>query len=126
VVRDSLAELASRRQRSVSRVVELAREYLAQCYTRPDLSLAAVAEHLRLSPAYLSRLFRRETGESYVDHVIGLRIAEAKRLLRTSTARVADVGAAVGYQNPQYFCTLFRRLVGSSPVEYREHAREEP
>jgi two-component system response regulator YesN len=83
-----------------------------------------VAEHLGLSPAYFSRLFHRETGESYVDHVIGLRISEAKRLLRTSAVRVADVGAAVGYQNPQYFCTIFRRIVGSSPAEYREHARE--
>jgi two-component system response regulator YesN len=125
-VRGSLGELASRRQRSVSRVVEMAREYLGRNYTRPDLSLAAVAEHLRLSPAYFSRLFRQETGESYVDHVISMRIAEAKRLLRTSAVRVADVGAAVGYQNPQYFCTLFRRIVGSSPVEYRERARGEP
>ncbi len=58
--------------------------------------------------------------------MIGLRIAEARRLLRTSAARIADVGAAVGYQNPQYFCTLFRRVTGSSPAEYREGAREKP
>jgi len=126
LVRASLDELGSRRQRSVRRVIELAKEYLGRNYARSDLSLAGVAEHLGLSPAYFSRLFHRETGESYVDHVIGLRIAEAKRLLRTSAARVADVGAAVGYQNPQYFCTIFRRIVGSSPAEYRERAREAP
>ncbi len=120
LVTDSLGELAGRRRRSVSRVIELAREYLGRCYARPDLSLAGVAEHVGLSPAYFSRLFHRETGESYVDHVIGLRVAEAKRLLRSSAARIADVGAAVGYQNPQYFCTLFRRLTGCSPAEYRE------
>ena len=126
LVRGSLAELRRRRERSVSRVIELAREHLGRSYARADLCLAGVAEHLGLSPAYFSRLFHRETGESYVDHVIGLRIAEAKRLLRTSAVRVADVGAAVGYQNPQYFCTIFRRIVGSSPAEYREHARETP
>jgi two-component system response regulator YesN len=125
LVRASLGELG-RRERSVSRVIELAREHLGRSYARPDLSLSGVAEHLGLSPAYFSRLFHRETGESYVDHVIGLRIAEAKRLLRTSAARVADIGASVGYQNPQYFCTIFRRIVGSSPAEYREHARETP
>jgi two-component system response regulator YesN len=124
LVRGSLGELGSRRQRSVRRVVEVAREYLGRNYARADLSLAGVAESLGLSPAYFSRLFHRETGESYVDHVIGLRIAEAKRLLRTSALRIADVGAAVGYQNPQYFCTIFRRIAGSSPAEYREHARE--
>jgi two-component system response regulator YesN len=124
LVRGSLGELGSRRQRSVRRVVELAREYLGRNYARADLSLVGVAESLGLSPAYFSRLFHRETGESYVDHVIGLRIAEAKRLLRITAARVADVGATVGYQNPQYFCTIFRRIVGSSPAEYREHARE--
>lgn len=126
LVRGSLADLRRRRERSVCRVIELAREHLGRSFARPDLSLAGVAEHLGLSPAYFSRLFHRETGESYVDHVIGLRIAEAKRLLRTSAARVADVGAAVGYQNPQYFCTIFRRIVGSSPADYREHARETP
>ena len=104
----------------------MAREYLGRNFACHDLSLVMVAEHLGLSPAYFSRLFRRETGESYVDHVIGLRIAEAKRLLRTSAARVADIGAAVGYQNPQYFCTLFRRATGTSPLEYRERPMEDP
>ena len=79
-----------------------------------------IAEHIFLNPTYLSRLYKKETGSNYVEYLTQYRMQEAKRLLSDSALRINDVSAMVGYSNPQYFCTLFKKCFHVSPMEYRE------
>lgn len=104
----------------VKSVIKKAQDYILKNYMKPDISLISIAAYVYLNPAYFSKLYKKETGESYVDFITRLRIKEAKKLLRESNAKVGDVGTKAGYPNTQYFCTLFKRIVGLSPAEYRE------
>ncbi len=120
LVTGALDELQSNRKNNVRNVIRKIQEYILQNYSDPDLSLGTVAEHAYLNPSYLSKLYKTETGESFVEYLTRVRIEAAKRLLKESNEKVSDIGARVGYLNAQYFCTIFKKNTGLSPVEYRE------
>jgi two-component system response regulator YesN len=122
-IEELLRERRGRREARVRSVIQKAHEYILRNYRRSDLSLPLVAESVSLSPSYLSKLYHHEMGRSYLDSITSLRIDESKRLLAGTNDRIADIGQAVGYPNPQYFCTLFKKVEGLSPAEYRESHR---
>jgi len=101
-------------------LIRRAREYLESFYSDQETSLESLAEHLGLTPAYLSKLFKAETGRNYSEELAALRIERAKELLVNTNLRSSEVGSKVGYANPQYFATAFRKATGRSPSEYRE------
>lgn len=103
-------------------VLRRAREYLETHYENPEVSLDSLADHLGLTPAYLSKLFKAGTGRNWGDELLALRMDKAKQLLRDTNLKSSEVGAHVGYRNPQYFATAFRRAVGLTPTEFRERA----
>lgn len=108
------------REEGMRSIIRNSEKYIRSNFKDMELSLSLVADHMGLTPSYFSRLFKQETGSTYIDYVIGLRIEHAQRLLRTTTHRIFDIGEMVGYPNSQYFCTLFRKVCGVSPVEFRE------
>lgn len=116
----SLASLRQNRENNLKSVIRRAQEYISRNYGNPDISLNSIADHVYVNPSYFSKLYRKETGEHYVDYLTRTRMEEAKRLLRHSNLKTADIGNSVGYPNPQYFSTLFKKHTGFSPVEYRE------
>jgi YesN/AraC family two-component response regulator len=83
------------------------------------LSEPQVAELCGLSPFRFSREFRATFGMSFQDYLCNLRVTEARRLLENYTMPIADIGAAVGFDDPSYFARVFRRAVGQSPSDYR-------
>jgi two-component system response regulator YesN len=99
-------------------VVSSVLEFTGHHYREP-LSLYEVAERFRINPAYLGQLFKKETGRIYSEYVNGLRIGEAKELLATSSLSAKVISLQVGYQNPNYFYRIFKKLVGISPSEFR-------
>ncbi|GHU73075.1 hypothetical protein AGMMS49992_10520 [Clostridia bacterium] len=84
-----------------------------------NISLETVARTVFLSPVYVSRLFRQETGETFVDYVTRIRIDNAKALLRDHSQTVSQVSLMVGYPNPRYFYRVFREQTGYTPSEFR-------
>lgn len=120
VVRKNFDLFSSRKNRLVEKLKEKIRENMA----RPELTLKWLAETLIYANVdYLSKLFKRETGEAFKHYLTRLRVEEAKDLLhRFPDATVAEVARRVGFgENPRYFCTVFRKLVGQPPAEYRQH-----
>lgn len=73
-----------------------------------------------LPPRTLTRRFRAATGYTPIDYVQTLRVEEAKQLLETETSSVEDIAFEVGYEDPNSFRRLFKRLVGVTPARYRE------
>lgn len=90
-----------------------------------DISLEQVAKHVHLSPAYLSELFKKETGMSFIDYKTIIRIEHAKKLLLTINMNISEVSARVGYTDPKYFSKLFKKITGKTIYEYRREVRQE-
>jgi len=101
--------------------IRRAQEYLDTHYADYASGLESLAEHLGLTPAYLSKLFKAETGRNYSEALAELRIEKAKALLLQTNLKTSEIGLQVGYPNPQYFATAFRKATGLTPSEYREH-----
>lgn len=104
-----------------ARIVESTKEYIDGHITSP-IALDDLSENVYLSPYYLSRLFKKETGYSPIKFVIEKKMELAKELLAGTDLKVFDVAARLGYQNPYYFCRLFKKIVGMTPSEYRRRA----
>ena len=84
-----------------------------------NLRLSALAEAQQISPAYLSALFRKETGETLSGYVNRKRMEAACRLLSTTNLQVQTVAQHCGILDVQYFSKLFKAATGMSPKEYR-------
>jgi YesN/AraC family two-component response regulator len=87
-----------------------------------DLSLNQVADVVYLSPRYLSRIFKQETGENFVDFVTKVRMNKAGELLRDSTLNIEQIALHVSYNNPAYFTKKFKEVYGMTPSAYRSQA----
>ncbi|WP_040948395.1 response regulator transcription factor [Gorillibacterium massiliense] len=108
-----------------SSVIKRVAQYVEE-HIREDISREEVAASVYLNPAYLSRLFRKETGESLSDYIMKEKIDLAKNMLAYSNEKVSSVAEALGYSHFSYFAKIFRRSTGMSPQEYRKMYREFP
>lgn len=96
-------------------------EHLKTHYTE-SLSLDALSRLTGYTPQYLSNLFSDEVGISIQSFLQRIRIEEACKLLISTSLPVAEVAAAVGYQDTRHFSKVFRRYHIVSPREYRKAA----
>ena len=92
--------------------------YAESNYTSGSLTELAEALHCDLS--WLSREIKRKTGKTYTQIVQEKRLAQAAFLLKNTDRNVADIAAAVGYENISYFHRLFHSAYGKSPKHYRD------
>ena len=100
-------------------LVQGAQTYLETHYRDADLSLEAVADHLRITPNYLSRLLKAASGRSFVNFLCHLRMEKAKVLLEDPRLRIAEVSERVGYRDQNYFCRHFKTVTGKTPKAWR-------
>lgn len=110
-----------RRQRTdtTGRTVEKAREFIGAHYGESELSVEMLCEHLHLSPAYFSTLFKREVGMSFTAYVTVVRMEAAAALLRNTEEKTYLIAQHTGYADPNYFSYVFKRHFGVSPTKYR-------
>ncbi|MGP3963156.1 helix-turn-helix domain-containing protein [Nonomuraea sp. 3N208] len=102
--------------------LQRAMAYLAERLDSP-VRVADLAALVGVSPSHLSALFRRATGGGVLAHHTALRMAQARNLLDTTDATIADIAREVGYPDPFYFSRHFRRMHEASPTEYRNRAK---
>ena len=100
--------------------------------TRLQLALAHIAKHsvrhipatevahaCRLSPSRFCHEFKAAFGVTFVAYLASFRVKQAQRLLTNRNMSIADVAAAVGFDDPSYFTRVFRKQMRVSPSEYR-------
>ena len=81
--------------------------------------VSRMAEHSGLATRTFKRRFVKSTGYAPLDYVQSLRIEEAKHMLETTDDAIDDIAGCVGYQDPNSFRRLFKRLSGITPNQYR-------
>lgn len=109
---------AGQREESTSKAFIDAKRFIMQNYAQEDMNLMRVAEHVNLSPSYVSQLFKKNDNCTFTEYLNTVRIENAKKLLSTTHMRVYEVAEAVGYQNPKYFFQVFKQLTGKRPREF--------
>jgi two-component system, response regulator YesN len=90
-----------------------------QSHLNEKISLKDVADLLHLNASYLSRLFKKETGESFIEFVTRMKMEKAKELLDNSTRTVEQIAIEVGFDSKSYFFKTFKKQFGMSPKAYK-------
>ncbi len=99
-------------------LIQKCTDYIAQ-YCTEDLSIKQVADQINLSVPYFSRIFKQETGRSFVEYVTFVRMQRAVWLLRHTDHTIEVISEELGYNTPNYFSGTFKKYVGLSPRDYR-------
>lgn len=98
-------------------LVEKAVEFMEEQYCQP-ISAGDVARVIGVSYVHLAHIFKMEKGFSIIYWLNKLRIERAKVLLRDPNLEVKEVAAKVGFNDPNYFCRVFKKFTMMSPLEY--------
>ena len=74
---------------------------------------------LGYSKSYLSKLFHEQTGETIANFVVKQKIRKAKQLIRERNLNFTQISDKLAFDNPQYFCRVFKRITGMTPTEFK-------
>lgn len=102
-------------------IVEQIISYFEDHYAE-RISLDQIAENIYLSPFYINKLFKHETGETPIRYLINIRLEHAKELLEQGKCiSIQDVAGQVGYDDAYHFSKLFKKKYGMSPSQVWKH-----
>lgn len=90
-----------------------------------DITLQKISEKFYINSGYLSRMFKAETGESYVNYVTNKKMERAKSLLMNKDLSITEIANILSYKDINYFSGLFKKQVGMSPQKYRKMKLQE-
>ncbi len=115
--------IAGKRESTIQKQAILALDYIEKNYANEKMSLNLVCAYLSVSVSYFSTIFKAYTGETFVEVLTKVRIEKAKKLLETSNLKNYEVACEVGYSDPHYFSSTFKKIVGKTPTEYAKGLR---
>lgn len=96
------------------------KKYIESNYHSVDLSLNHLSRLFNIQPSYLSRMFKEELGEKFVDYLVRVRIHHAKTMLAETDEPIQQITHKVGYTHVVSFTRAFKKITGIPPGEYRK------
>lgn len=102
-----------------SKLIKSCCDYIDE-HARENVHVSDVAAHVGLSPDYVSKSFRAETGISISDYLKKAKISEAKSLLRYSELSLAEISELLSFSSQSFFSTIFKQQIGITPRQFRE------
>lgn len=118
-VLSELDRLRSERSQREARPITDAKRFIQQHY-QEALRLEDVSSAIGFNATYFSAMFKKETGQNFMDYLTELRMNKAKELLCSDENAVQDVAEQVGYRDLKYFSRLFKKTTGISPSDYKK------
>ncbi len=114
-------ETFNRKQRAIEQLTPLF-AFLETHFGEP-VSVTAAAEIVNMSESHFMRFFKQVTAQSFINYLNHFRVAKAEELLTKTDLTVSEVSQAVGFCDQSYFGVVFRKVTGSSPLQYRHQCR---
>ncbi|GGI46405.1 DNA-binding response regulator [Paenibacillus marchantiophytorum] len=91
--------------------------YINENY-KSSITLKILSDYVHTNSSYLSRLFKKETGDTVTKTINKVRLEKAKELLSTTDLKTYEVAEEVGIPDPSYFSIIFKKYTGVSPKDY--------
>ena len=99
-------------------VIPDALKYIDKHYNE-NISMDFVAKQVNISYHYFSKIFKQKIGKSFTDYLTDLRIEKSLEMLNRTQKSVKDISLEIGYNDPNYYCKIFKKITGLTPTEYR-------
>ncbi|MCF7942915.1 MAG: AraC family transcriptional regulator [Spirochaetia bacterium] len=113
-------ELSQKQENYKNSQISQINEIIQKDFSNPNLSTDFISEQLKLSGAYLNRIFKHQTGASILETVNNKRLETARDLLLKENSTISEICKSVGILNDMHFYTLFKKRYGSTPKEYKQ------
>ncbi|WP_020428056.1 helix-turn-helix transcriptional regulator, partial [Paenibacillus riograndensis] len=118
-LKDKILMLRSIWKQNVRKEVAEAKRYVMN-HIGEKVGMDEMARRLGLNPTHFSRLFKVETGLTFIEYVTKLKMERAQDLLNQTNSTIVEIAEQLAYDNVSYFIKLFRNFSGMTPVEYRK------
>ncbi|WP_172251317.1 AraC family transcriptional regulator [Saccharibacillus deserti] len=121
----AFGHLEERKQRTNRDLVEGVRQFVAD-HLYNEISLDRAAEHLGVTPNYVSRQFKLNTGSTFIEYVTARRMEAAAGLLQGGQMTVSAIAEKLGYQSTNHFIRIFKEKYGITPKQYQKNGPNSP
>ena len=102
----------------IENVIEELDTFIHTHYTE-DLNISELAERYHFNHSYLTKVFKKQKGESPLQLINSLRIKDAKKMLLNQALSVREISEMLGFSSQHYFSRIFKSYTGQTPLEYR-------
>lgn len=116
-VEDALTHPTEEENLSLS--VKCVMKHIRVDFSTEDLSVQQLADKVHLTAAYLSNLFKKETGVTVGQYIVKVRIEHAMILLQSESHHLNEIASLVGYSDAGYFTKIFKKNMNMTPSQYR-------
>ncbi len=99
-------------------VIKRACEYIKNNFYK-NINLETTADYCNLSTFYFSKVFKEEKDKNFINYLTEIRIDEAKKMLKEGNLTIKEITSAIGYNDPNYFTRVFKKLENVSPSDFR-------
>ncbi len=117
-----MVETFNRKQRAIEQLAPLF-DFLETHFVEP-VSVTTAAGIVNMSESHFMRFFKQVTAQSFINYLNHFRVAKAEELLTKTNLTVSEVSQAVGFCDQSYFGVVFRKVTGSSPLQYKQGLRQ--
>lgn len=104
--------------KNCSYLIKRIASFIEENYSQ-EITLNLLSKQFNVSPNYISRLFKEETGEALFNYINAVRVEKAKKLLLDADLKIYEVSDKVGFKSPVHFNIVFNKFTGTTPKQYR-------
>jgi two-component system response regulator YesN len=116
---EELFKMLEEKNKNIDPITSIMR-YIHENYDDIDLSLPDISKNTYLSPTYICKIFKDQTGTTINKYIAEYRLNKAKELLKDNNITINDIAAQVGYGDGNYFTKIFKKETGLTPSEFRK------
>lgn len=109
-----------RKNRIFSRHISQCLDYIYE-HLHTKITVDTLAKHVALNPNYLSKLFKKETGQSISIYIQRKKIETSQNMLAHSDYSISEISSTLAFSTQSYFTEIFKKYVGITPLEYRSN-----